>query len=130
MEVHEHYDRQHQDLRVEDGIEYGDTMEGVDKDYAAKLTTLNMVTMAGMAGAPPFPANVEASGAVQPSAKLTWETPENADKGERCGRRRERDSRGVPWSGWTVLKSSVIPTRRIATPGTHALSFRLNAMFR
>jgi hypothetical protein len=79
MEVHEHYDRQHQDLRVEDGIEYGDTMEGVDKDYAAKLTTLNMVTMAGMAGAPPFPANVEASGAVQPSATLTWETPENAD---------------------------------------------------
>ena len=79
MEVHEHYDRQHQDLRVEDGIEYGDTMEGVDKDYAAKLTTLNMVTLAGMAGAPPFPANVEATGAVQPSAKLTWETPENAD---------------------------------------------------
>lgn len=79
MEVHEHYDRQHQDLRIEDGIEYGDTMEGVDKHYAAKLTTLNMVTMAGMAGAPPFPANVEASGAVQPSATLTWETPENAD---------------------------------------------------
>ena len=79
MEVHEHYDRQHQDLRIEGGIEYGDTMEGVDKHYAAKLTTLNMVTMAGMAGAPPFPANVEASGAVQPSATLTWETPENAD---------------------------------------------------
>ena len=60
-------------------IAYGDTMEGVDANYAAKLTALNMVTMAGMAGAPPFPANVEASGAVQPSAKLTWETPENAD---------------------------------------------------
>jgi len=57
--------------------EYGDTMEGVDADYAAKLTALNMVTMAGMAGAPPFPANVEATGAVQPSAKLTWETPDN-----------------------------------------------------
>ena len=78
METHEHYDRQHQDLRVEDGIEYGDTMDGVDSHYAAKLTALNMVTMAGMAGAPPFPANVEATGAVQPSAKLTWETPENA----------------------------------------------------
>ena len=79
METHEHYDRQHQDLRTENGIVYGDTMEGVDADYAAKLTALNMVTMAGMAGAPPFPANVEATGAVQPSAKLSWETPANAD---------------------------------------------------
>lgn len=78
METHEHYDRQHQDLRMEDGVKYGDTMEGVDKHYAAKLTALNMVTMAGMAGAPPFPANVEATGAVQPSAKLSWETPDNS----------------------------------------------------
>ena len=78
MEVHEHYDRQHQDLRTEDGVVYGDTMEGVDSVYAAKLTALNMVTMAGMAGAPPFPANVEATGAVKPSAKLSWETPDNA----------------------------------------------------
>ena len=79
METHEHYDRQHQDLRTENGIEYGDTMEGVDSVYAAKLTALNAITLAGMAGAPPFPANVEATGAVQPSAKLTWETPSNGD---------------------------------------------------
>jgi hypothetical protein len=77
METHEHYDRQHQDLRTENGRAYGDTMAGVDADYAAKLTALNAITMAGMAGAPPFPRNVEASGAVQPSAKLTWETPDN-----------------------------------------------------
>ena len=64
---------------TEESKEYGDTMEGVDADYAAKLTALNMITMAGIAGAPPFPANVEASGAVQPSAKLVWETPDNAD---------------------------------------------------
>ena len=79
METHEHYDRQHQDLRTEDGIVFGDTMEGVDAQYAAKLTALNTITMAGIAGAPPFPANVEAKGAVQPSATLTWDTPENAD---------------------------------------------------
>ena len=78
METHEHYDRQHQDLRTEDGVEYGDVMSGVDSVYAAKLTALNAITLAGMAGAPPFPANVEATGAVQPSAKLSWETPENA----------------------------------------------------
>ena len=79
METHEHYDRQHQDLRTENGITYGDTMDGVDADYAAKLTALNAITLAGLADAPPFPANVEASGAVQPSAKLTWETAANAD---------------------------------------------------
>lgn len=77
METHEHYDRQHQDLRTEGGVKYGDVMAGVDSAYAAKLTALNAITMAGMAGAPPFPANVEATGAVQPSAKLSWETPPN-----------------------------------------------------
>ena len=66
METHEHYDRQHQDLRTENGITYGDTLDGVNADYAAKLTALNAITLAGLADAPPFPANVEASGAVQP----------------------------------------------------------------
>ena len=75
MEVHEQYNRQHQDLRTENGIVYGDTMEGVDENYAAKLTALNAITMAGMAGAPPFPANVEASGAVSASTILKWEVP-------------------------------------------------------
>ncbi len=64
---------------IPDQKKYGDTLDGVDKDYAAKLTALNAITLAGMAGSPPFPANVEASGAVLPSATLTWETPDNAD---------------------------------------------------
>ncbi|PHR93179.1 MAG: peptidase M28 [Robiginitomaculum sp.] len=75
METHEHYDRQHQDLRTENGVTYGDTMAGVNAGYAAKLTTLNALTMAGIAGAPPFPANVEASGAVKASAVLKWDRP-------------------------------------------------------
>ena len=49
METHEHYNRQHQDLRTEEGIEYGDGIEGVDFDYARKLTALNIVTFAGRA---------------------------------------------------------------------------------
>jgi hypothetical protein len=75
METHEHYDRQHQDLRVEDGREYGDVMEGVNADHAAKLTALNIAVLAQMAGAPPFPADVAISGAVQPSTTLTWSRP-------------------------------------------------------
>ncbi len=76
METNEHYDRQHQDLRVEDGVEYGDVIEGVNFDYARKLTALNVVSLAGMAAAPPFPANVEIEGAVRPSTTLSWTVPE------------------------------------------------------
>jgi hypothetical protein len=75
METHEQYQRQHQDLRIEDGIAYGDVIEGVNFDYAAKLTALNVVSLAGMASAPPFPANVIIEGAVQPSTKLSWTVP-------------------------------------------------------
>lgn len=73
METHEHYHRQHQDLRTENGIEYGDVIDEVDFDYVAKLTSLNIVSLAGMAAAPPFPAQVKISGAVQPSTTLSWQ---------------------------------------------------------
>ena len=72
METNENYNRQHQDLRTENGIEYGDTIEGVDFDYAAKLTALNAVSLAGMSWAPEPPQNVDIRGAVQPSTTLTW----------------------------------------------------------
>ncbi|MEX6632448.1 M28 family metallopeptidase [Hyphococcus lacteus] len=75
METHENYVMQHQDLRTEDGITYGDVIEGVNFDYARKLTSLNVVALAGMASAPPFPANVEIEGAVQPSTTLKWDVP-------------------------------------------------------
>jgi hypothetical protein len=76
MEVHEHYDRQHQDLRNDDGRHYGDTIEFVDFDYAAKLTSLNAAALAMMAGAPPFPVNVESEGAVSPDTTLRWSAPD------------------------------------------------------
>jgi hypothetical protein len=72
METNEHYQRQHQDLRTEDGIVYGDTIDGVNFEYAAKLTALNAVSLAGMANAPNPPADVTITGAVQPSTTLTW----------------------------------------------------------
>lgn len=73
METNENYTRQHQDLRTENGIKYGDTLDGVDFDYAAKLTALNAVVLAGMAAAPNPPVNVKISGAVQPSTTLKWD---------------------------------------------------------
>ena len=76
METNEHYARQHQDIRVEDGIAYGDVIEGVDFGYAAKLTALNAATLASLAWAPAPPRNVTIHGAVQPAARLEWEPPE------------------------------------------------------
>ena len=77
MEVNEHYDRQHQDLRVEDGRHFGDTIEFVDFDFAAKLTALNAVALAGLAWAPAPPANVEIEGIVQASTTLKWSAGED-----------------------------------------------------
>lgn len=72
METNEHYDRQHQDLRVEDGRVYGDTIDGVDFDYAAKLTALNVVSLASMALAPAPPEQVKIEGIVSPDTTLKW----------------------------------------------------------
>ncbi len=72
METNEHYDRQHQDLRNEDGRAYGDVLSGVDFDFTAKLTSLNAVTLASLAWAPAPTMNTELSGAVQPSTTLSW----------------------------------------------------------
>ncbi len=76
METHEQYERQHQDLRTEDGIKYGDVIEKVDFDYNAKMTAVNAINLAGIAWAPPQPAKVSIGGAVRPSTILAWEPVE------------------------------------------------------
>ncbi len=73
MEAHENYNRQHQDIRTENGIAYGDVVEGVNFAYAKKLTAVNAITLAGLAAAPPAPDSVRIGGAVQPSTMLAWE---------------------------------------------------------
>ncbi|MEP4485605.1 M28 family peptidase [Marinobacter alexandrii] len=78
METNENYTQQHQDIRVEDGISYGDTLEHVDFAYAAKLTALNAVTLASMAAAPAPPTDVSISGQVTPDTTLSWGKVEGA----------------------------------------------------
>lgn len=72
METHENYTRQHQDIRIENGIAYGDVIEGVNFEYAAKLTAVNAISLAALAWAPPAPTAVLIGGAVQPSTSLSW----------------------------------------------------------
>lgn len=72
MEAHENYNRQHQHIRTENGIEYGDVVSGVNFDYAEKLTAVNAINLAAMAWAPPAPEKVEIGGIVEPNTKLKW----------------------------------------------------------
>jgi len=78
MEAHENYTQQHQDIRVEDGIAYGDVLEHVNFDYAKKLTAVNAISLAGLAWAPPAPKSVSIGGIVEPSARLRWSPVEGA----------------------------------------------------
>ncbi|HVM22313.1 MAG TPA: M20/M25/M40 family metallo-hydrolase [Sphingomicrobium sp.] len=51
----ENYNHQHQDLRVENGVEYGDTIDKMDFAYLEKVTKLNVAALAAIASAPPPP---------------------------------------------------------------------------
>ncbi len=72
MEAHENYTRQHQDIRTENGIAYGDVIEGVNFAYAKKLTAVNAINLAALAWAPPAVAHLAIGGIVEPAAKFKW----------------------------------------------------------
>ncbi len=78
MEAHENYTQQHQDIRTEGGIEYGDKLEHVNFDYAKKLTAVNAINLASIAWAPPAPKTVKIGGIVEPSSKLQWSKVDGA----------------------------------------------------
>jgi len=79
MEAHENYNRQHQDLRTENGVAYGDVIEGVDFPYAAKMVALDAATLISLAWAPAAPDSVTIRGAVLPSPTLRWKASEAKD---------------------------------------------------
>jgi len=72
METNESYIRQHQDIRVENGIHYGDTIEYVNFDYASRITAVNAASLAALAWAPPSPSGVSIGGSNSPAAVLSF----------------------------------------------------------
>ncbi len=78
MEAHENYTQQHQNIREENDIKYGDVIEHVNFDYAKKLTAVNAINLASLAWAPPAPKSVAIGGIVEPSAKLKWDRVKGA----------------------------------------------------
>ena len=75
----ENYNWQHQDVRVENGIHYGDTADHMDFPYLAKVAKLNIAALAAMASAPP-PPEPKVEGAVSADTTLTW-TPVSGASG-------------------------------------------------
>ena len=68
----ENWDAQHQDLRTENGIVYGDTIDRMDFDYLAKVAAINIATIDRLADAPPAPASVALVGDLSRDTKVSW----------------------------------------------------------
>ena len=78
-EYRENYNHQHQNVRTENGIEYGDLPEFVDFDYVARVARLNAATLASLASAPAPPANVKMlTKKLENDSELQWEPAPSA----------------------------------------------------
>ncbi len=74
-EMVEHYDREHQTPRVENGRPYGDDLAHFDAPYTAKLCRALASALGSLAFAPAAPAAVKLGGAVSPDTRLRWTLP-------------------------------------------------------
>jgi len=103
----EDYDHQHQDLRVEDGRKYGDTVDEMDFPYLARVTALNVALARELADAPAAPASVSIDGAVSSNTTVRWTAVEGAASYRIYWRRADRsdwtESRLVPSDSGTAL---------------------------
>jgi hypothetical protein len=78
-EFHENFARQHQDVRTENGIDYGDRIAYVNFDYIARVARLNAATLASLAAAPPAPTSVRLAAAqLENDSSLSWEASPGA----------------------------------------------------
>jgi hypothetical protein len=73
----EDYDHQHQDLRTEDGVVYGDTIDEMDFAYLAGVTKLNVRALDALARAP-MPPKVTVDAAVKTYTDLSWKSVNGA----------------------------------------------------
>jgi len=95
----EDYRHQHQDLRTEDGVAYGDTIDHVDFDYLARVTATNAIAAAALAWAPPPPDGLKVSGGVTPDTALAWQPLAGAAANNLAGYRVYwRDTAAPAWT--------------------------------
>jgi hypothetical protein len=73
VEPVENFNHQHQDVRVENGVQYGDLMQYMDFDYLVKVTRYNVATLAELALAPPAPKTIVETKALTNDTTLAWQ---------------------------------------------------------
>jgi len=81
-EWRENFDYQHQTLRTENGVEYGDLLKFVDVAYVTKVVQLNALTMASLAAAPSEPQQVQILAKdLDNNSELAWDASAFAPAG-------------------------------------------------
>jgi hypothetical protein len=77
-EMNENFLHQHQDLRVENGVEYGDLIKFMDFEYLRKNTCVNLASLANLAKSPSMPQDVilDVRG-LGNSTNLNWKAPKS-----------------------------------------------------
>ncbi|MGP4096615.1 M20/M25/M40 family metallo-hydrolase [Nonomuraea sp. KM90] len=79
-EPRENYDHEHQDVRVEDGVQFGDLPEFVDYAYTARVAKVNAATLWSLAQAPGTPKNVRINAtSLTNDTTLTWDRGTDPD---------------------------------------------------
>ena len=79
-EPDEDYTHQHQNVRTENGVFYGDTPEFVDFEYVANAARVNLITLASLAAAPAKPKNVGiVTGRLTNDTDLKWDAGTDGD---------------------------------------------------
>lgn len=101
-EAIENYTREHQDVRTENGVHYGDVADAVDFAYLAQVARLNAVTMAALAMAPAPPVQVKTEGAVSMDTTVSW----TAVPGAAGYRVWWRDTTAPKWSDSRFVKDA------------------------
>ncbi|RWY52245.1 M20/M25/M40 family metallo-hydrolase [Mucilaginibacter gilvus] len=75
-EMNENFERQHQDVRKENGLDYGDLPDFADYDYTQKIARMNLSILANLASAPAQPQNVGViTSDLTNKTKLKWDAP-------------------------------------------------------
>ena len=79
-EVDEDYTHQHQNVRVENGVQFGDLPEYVDFNYTANVARVNLIALASLANAPAKPKNVGiVTSRLTNDTELKWDANDDAD---------------------------------------------------
>src|SRR5687767_12104368 len=78
-EPNEDYRHQHQNIRIENGIQYGDLPQFVDFDYVANVARVNAASLAMLASAPARPKNVTMTLGLSNDTELKWEANKEPD---------------------------------------------------